>query len=235
MFARHWISLLAVTALLASAGCNRGETTAPTASIEGEAPAAESAANDVASNESTPTKKQKRAKPKENLFPEVLIKTSLGEIRVRLNAEKAPVTVDNFLANYVRRGFYSGTVVHYVADTMAIAGGFTSDLQPKEVRAPILNEATNGLLNKRGTLAMVRDAEYSQSATSQFFINLADNPDLDHKSTESGADYGYCVFGEVIAGMEIVDAIAKVAVHDKGDFVSTPVEPIVIESIEQVK
>lgn len=225
--------LVAGAILLVLAGCNRSDTAAPAASIEA-APATNS---DKGAASTTPaTTKTERPKPKENLFPEAVIKTNKGSIRVRLNLEKAPVTVDNFLANYARRGFYAGTVVHYVAsDKMLIAGGFTEDLQMKEPRAPILNEATNGLKNKRGAIAMVRDAEYAQSATSQFFINLVDNPDLDHKSTESGADYGYCVFGEVIEGMDVVDAIGKAAVHDQGDFVSTPVEPIIIESVEQVK
>jgi cyclophilin family peptidyl-prolyl cis-trans isomerase len=234
--------LLAI-ALLIHAGCGGGET--PTASISGEASAEKAAkAKEAApADEGFPEApamdspfKGAPVKPKENLYPEILITTSQGEIRVRLNAEKAPVTVDNFLMNYARRGFYEGTIVHYVAKGNIIAaGGFTAEFEAKEVRAPILNEATNQLSNKRGTLAMARDPEYAQSATSQFFINVVDNPALDHKGTESSEDYGYCVFGEVVAGMDIVDAIANAAVHDHGDFVSTPVEKIVIEKIEQVK
>jgi peptidyl-prolyl cis-trans isomerase A (cyclophilin A)/peptidyl-prolyl cis-trans isomerase B (cyclophilin B) len=166
----------------------------------------------------------------------VLIKTSIGDIRVKLNAEKSPLTVENFLDNYVRRGYYSGTIIHYVkADDIIAAGGFTTQYEAKAPRAPILNEAANGLTNKRGTLAMARDPEFSQSATSQFFINLVDNPALDHRSPKSSEDFGYCVFGEIIAGMEVVDAIAAVQVHDEGDFISTPVEQITIVSIEQVK
>lgn len=233
MFLKHALTWSAMALLLAIAGCNRGESAPPAASIETGTAQNGAPADSTATPASTKTE---RPKPKENLFPEVVIKTSKGAIRVRLNAEKAPVTVDNFLANYVHRGFYSGTIVHYIAaDKMLIAGGFTSALEAKEPRAPILNEATNGLSNKKYTLAMVRDAEYAQSATSQFFINLADNTDLDHKSTDSGADYGYCVFGEVVEGQSVVDALAKSPVHDQGDFISTPVEPIVIESIEQVK
>jgi cyclophilin family peptidyl-prolyl cis-trans isomerase len=230
---------LAITAFILG-GCGGGET--PTASIPSETPAEKAQADTAAPAQSAgeaPVMNsafKAPAKPKENLYPEVVITTSQGEIRVRLNAEKAPVTVDNFLMNYVRRGFYEGTIIHYVAkDNIVAAGGFTPEFAAKEVRAPILNEATNQLSNKRGTLAMARDPEFAQSATSQFFINVVDNPNLDHKGTESSEDFGYCVFGEVVAGMEIVDAIANVAVHDHGDFVSTPVQPIVIEKIEQVK
>jgi peptidyl-prolyl cis-trans isomerase A (cyclophilin A) len=237
MFVRQGIFLV-VLAALALAGCNRGETSPPAASIEGaDAPTRDGAAAPTeAAAAPTRTAKKARPKPKENLFPEVLIKTKLGDIRVRLNAEKAPVTVDNFLSNYVRRRFYNDTLVHYVAaDKMIIAGGYAADLQPKEAGAPILNEATNGLKNKRGTVAMIRDPDYSQSATSQFFFNLADNTELDHESTDSSEKYGYCVFGEVISGMEVIEAIAKVQVHDQGDLVSTPVEPLVIQSVEHVK
>jgi len=166
--------------------------------------------------------------------PEVVIKTSLGEIRLQLDAEKAPVTVDNFLANYVNRGFYDDTAVHYVAkDSMVLAGGYTADLEPKETRAYIRSEADNGLKNLRGTIAMVRDPEHIDSATSQFFVNLVDNPSLDHKDTESAENYGYCVFGKVIEGMDVVDRIAGVEVADKGDFPNTPVQPVVIESIQR--
>lgn len=233
MFVRHGMLLVGCTLFLAAIGC--GGEAPPAASIE-EPPAATAASKDASAVSTGRPATAQRSKPKVDLFPEVIIKTSQGEIRVRLNAEKAPVTVDNFLANYVSRDFYTGTIVHYVdANKMWIAGGYNSDFTPKEVRAPILNEASNGLKNKRGTIAMVRDPEYSQSATSQFFFNLVDNPDLDHVGTEEGDNFGYCVFGEVVAGMEVVDAIAKAAVHDHQDFVSTPVQPIVIQSVEQVK
>lgn len=234
MLVRQGMLLVVSAVILAAIGC--GGETPPAASIE-EPPAVATPAVSEASAVSTrPSATAQRPKPKVELFPEVIIKTSQGEIRVRLNAEKAPVTVDNFLANYVSRDFYAGTIVHYVdASKMWIAGGFSSDFTPKEVRAPILNEASNGLKNKRGTIAMVRDPEYSQSATCQFFFNLVDNPDLDHAGTAEGDDFGYCVFGEVVAGMDVVDAIAKAPVHDHEDFVSTPVQPIVIQSVEQVK
>lgn len=231
MFRRRSMLMLACLAAAAMAGCGKGEAP-PAASIEaGPSPQA------AGPNLQPASKETAAAATQDSRYPEVVIHTSLGDIRVRLNAEKAPVTVDNFLANYVRRGFYDGTIFHYVdvEGKMMAAGGFTADYQAREPRAPIINEATNGLKNVRGAIAMARDHAYAQSATSQFFINLADNPDLDHRDTESSEDYGYCVFGEVVAGMEVVDAIARVQVHDQGDFVSTPVQPVVIESIEQVK
>ena len=118
---------------------------------------------------------------------------------------------------------------------MIIAGGYSPEFVPRETRAPIANEATNGLPHKRGTIAMIRDPEYAQSATSQFFINLKDNDSFNHRGTETSEEFGYCVFGEVISGMDVVDAIAATPVHDHGDFVSTPVTPVVIQSVEQVK
>lgn len=168
--------------------------------------------------------------------PEVEIKTGLGSIRIRLNVEKAPVTVDNFLANYVERGFYDQTVFHYVDKGFMIAGGgYTADLQPKPARAYIRNEAANGLKNVRGTVAMARPPEHADSATSQFFINLADNPGLDFKDTTSGENYGYCVFGEVVAGMDVVDQIADTPVVDKDQFPKTPATPVVIESVRRLQ
>lgn len=238
---RRWIftTLAGCCAIAATIGCGKGDASLPAASIESNTAADASNATVVTASgdgsAATPASAP-RKQAEVNHYPEVLIKTSLGEIRVKLDAKKAPITVENFLDNYVRRKFYEGTIVHYVAaGSMAAAGGFTNNFEAKDPRAPIMNEAANGLLNKRGTIAMARDPQYAQSATSQFFFNLADNPTLDHKSTESSDDYGYCVFGEVVSGMEVVDAMGKVAVHDQGDFISTPVEPILILSIEQVK
>lgn len=170
--------------------------------------------------------------PAKNLFPEVVIKTSAGDVRVRLNAEKAPVTVENFLESYVDRGFYNNTIFHHVDPGYILAGGYTADLQPKEVRAPIRNEATNGLKNVRGTITMSRSPEYSDSATSQFFINVTPAPSLDYDETSENA--GYCVFGEVVDGMDVVDRIAKSEAKATGDFPQMPVEAIVITSIERV-
>jgi cyclophilin family peptidyl-prolyl cis-trans isomerase len=185
----------------------------------------------VASQTTAPTPARVQ---KKDADPEVLIKTTLGDILVRLNPDKAPVTVDNFLSNYAERGFYRDTVFHFVdRGFIAAGGGYTAALQPKETRAYVRNEASNGLKNKRGTIAMVRAPEHPDSATSQFFLNLADNPSLDYKGGENADDFGYCVFGEVIQGMEVLDRLAQVPVEDRGDFPKTPVEAVVIQSMER--
>lgn len=191
----------------------------------------------------TPTSaKPKPPRPKP-VDPVIVLHTSAGDIQVQLFREKAPQTVDNFLQNYALRQFYDGTIFHHVeAGSMIIGGGFTSDLAPKETRSPVFNEAQNGLKNTRGMLAMIREPGNTHSATSQFFINLADNAALDFHSdraAEDGSvpdeDWGYCVFGQVVAGMDIVDRIAQAEVAADGDFAKLPVQPIVIQSIEQVR
>lgn len=140
--------------------------------------------------------------------PRVLMETSAGNITLELDPEKAPKTVENFLA-YVDAGQYNGTVFHRVIDGFMIqGGGFTEDMKQKPTRAPIPNEADNGLTNQRGTLAMARTAD-PNSATAQFFINLVDNAALNHKSKDARG-WGYAVFGRVVEGMDTVDKIAKV-------------------------
>lgn len=137
--------------------------------------------------------------------PHVVLKTDLGEIEVELAADKAPMSVQNFL-EYVDSGFYNNTLFHRVIPGFMIqAGGYSSDLELKKTRGPIPNEANNGLRNLRGTLAMAR-TQVKDSATSQFFINHSDNEALDHGSR----DFGYAVFGKVVRGMEVVDRIAQV-------------------------
>jgi peptidyl-prolyl cis-trans isomerase A (cyclophilin A) len=179
----------------------------------------------------TPAQPPQRARA-----PEVLLKTSEGDIRLRLDAEKSPLTVDNFLTNYVGRGFYEGTVFHYVEKGFMLAGGgYTTDLQPKETRAFIKNEADNGLKNRRGTIAMVRQPDHADSATSQFFINLTDNSSLNHGEAAGTDKDGYCVFGEVVEGMDVVDRIAEVPVADRGSFPKTPVSPVVVKSAEWIR
>jgi cyclophilin family peptidyl-prolyl cis-trans isomerase len=139
--------------------------------------------------------------------PKVLIKTNQGDITVELDAAKAPKSVENFVA-YVKAGQYDGTIFHRVIDNFMIqGGGYTTELVPKGgERGPIQNEATNGLSNLRGTLAMARTMD-PHSATSQFFINVVDNKALDHVSTADGRTWGYAVFGKVISGMDVVDKI----------------------------
>lgn len=179
---------------------------------------------------------QSPARAQDEFFPEVDIVTSLGTIRVRLNAERAPRTVDNFLYNYVDAGFYDQTVFHYVEQGYLIAGGgYSVDLQEKPAGTPIPCEANNGLSNRRGTVAMVRQPDFAHSATSQFFINVVDNPALDYCPRPDNAVNGYCVFGEVVAGLDVVDRIAAVPVHQQGDFPNTPTTPVVIMSITRVR
>lgn len=158
----------------------------------------------------------------------VLMKTTKGDITLELYPEKAPATVENFLS-YVDDKFYDGTIFHRViADFMIQGGGYTEDFTKKPSRSPIKNEAANGLKNKRGTIAMARTNE-PHSATNQFFINHVDNSSLDHTAkTEEG--YGYCVFGKVIQGMDVVDAIAAVPT-DQDD---APKETLKIISVRRL-
>ncbi len=158
----------------------------------------------------------------------VLISTNHGDITVELYSEESPVTVENFL-QYVDDGFFDGTVFHRVIPGFMIqGGGMTSDMKEKQNRDPIKNEADNGLKNKRGTLAMARTQDIN-SATSQFFINLQDNDFLDH----GARDFGYAVFGNVVDGMDVVDAIAAVATGSKGFHQDVPLEPVVIQSAKR--
>ena len=160
-----------------------------------------------------------------------LIKTNMGDIKIKLNAEKAPISVANF-EKYVNNKFYDGTIFHRVMDGFMIqGGGFDTAGNQKETLEPIKNEAKNGLSNKRGTLAMARTLVVD-SATSQFFINLIDNNFLDYKDD---SNYGYAVFGEVVDGMDVVDKIAKVETGDHGINQNWPVENVIINSIEMVE
>jgi cyclophilin family peptidyl-prolyl cis-trans isomerase len=167
--------------------------------------------------------------------PEIQIDTSAGSITVRLDGNSAPGTVRNFL-NYANEGFYENTLVHYVAPgKMIVAGGYSTDHKPKAARIPIHNEAHNGVKNLRGTIAMARDASLIDSATTQFFINLADAPQRDHTG-DTPASYGYCVFGEVIAGLDVADKISQSPTTDQGgDLAQTPNPPVIVKSIRVVR
>lgn len=165
--------------------------------------------------------------------PVVVLRTSAGEIHVKLNAQKAPSTVQNFL-NYVDNGQYDQTIFHQVESGYVILGGsYTPEMTEREGRYPIVNEANNGMKNVRGTIAMARNLEVIDSSTCQFFINLADNPQLDHNG-ESPKDYGFCVFGEVVAGLDVIDRIAQTQVRDTENFQKLPVKPIVIETARRL-
>jgi len=162
--------------------------------------------------------------------PRVLLKTSMGDIALELDEKNAPVTVDNFL-QYALEGFYDGTIFHRVmTDFMIQGGGFTPDMQEKPTRAPIKNEATNGLRNLRGSVAMARTEELD-SATAQFFINTVNNPFLDHRR-RTKEEFGYAVFGWVTDGMEVVDRIAAVPTGSLGPHDDVPKSPVVVRSVE---
>ncbi len=159
-----------------------------------------------------------------NEAPRVVLNTNLGEIELELNAAQAPITVANFL-KYVEEKRYDGTVFHRVIDGFMIqGGGFDKHMQKKSTFAPIKNEAQNGLLNERGTIAMARTANVD-SATSQWFINLAHNEFLDH----GVRDFGYAVFGKVTRGMEVVDKIAKLRTYRYGQHENMPVDRVIVE------
>lgn len=160
--------------------------------------------------------------------PIVLFETTRGLIKIELFLEKAPLTVDNFLA-YVKEGFYDGLIFHRVIKNFVIqAGGFLPEMKPRRpTRPPIKNEAKPDLSNERGTVAMARTMEVD-SATSQFFINVADNKSLDHVDrTQRG--FGYAVFGKVIDGMDVVDEIRGVPTRQFGMFKDVPAEPVIIK------
>jgi peptidyl-prolyl cis-trans isomerase B (cyclophilin B) len=169
----------------------------------------------------------------EMAVPRVRLETNYGVIVLKLDQQAAPKTVENFLG-YVRDGFYDGTIFHRVIEEFMIqGGGFTADMQRKSTNDPIQNEADNGLKNLSGTIAMARTMD-PRSATSQFFINTVDNPYLDHKAKTSES-WGYCVFGKVIEGMDVVKEIEAVKTTSKGSYKDVPVEAVIIEKAEIVE
>ncbi len=165
----------------------------------------------------------------------VVMHTSQGDITLELYPDKAPKSVDNFL-QYVNSGFYAGTVFHRVIPGFMIqGGGLTKELQQKRTRAPITNEANNGLLNSKYTVSMARTGD-PHSATAQFFINLVDNKRLDYTGNTNGLTWGYCVFGKVIKGMDVVDKIGAVPTAASGPLQSdVPTTPITIDKVEVVQ
>jgi peptidyl-prolyl cis-trans isomerase B (cyclophilin B) len=160
--------------------------------------------------------------------PVVVMSTNKGDIRIELDAEKAPVTTQNFI-DYVNGGHYDGLIFHRVIPGFMIqGGGMDAQMGEKKTKAPIKNEAANGLKNKTGSIAMAR-TNVVDSATSQFFINVKDNDFLNHRST-APAEFGYAVFGQVIEGMDVVQAIEKVKTGNRGHHDDVPVESVVIHS-----
>jgi cyclophilin family peptidyl-prolyl cis-trans isomerase len=165
--------------------------------------------------------------------PRVELDTTKGKIILDLYADKAPETVENFLA-YVDAGFYNGTIFHRVIPNFMIqGGGFAADMRQKKSRAPIDNEADNGLRNERGTIAMARTSN-PHSATAQFFINTKNNDFLNHKG-KSPQGWGYAVFGRVAEGTDVVDAISGVKTGTRGRFRDVPIDPVVIRKVVRLK
>jgi peptidyl-prolyl cis-trans isomerase A (cyclophilin A) len=164
------------------------------------------------------------------MSPTVLFKTSLGEFTIELEPKDAPISVENFL-RYVDDGFFDGTIFHRIVPGFVIqGGGLTPEFDNKETRAPIKNEAANGLRNLRGTLSMAR-TNAVDSATSQFFVNLKDNAFLDHKP----GNFGYAVFGHVTKGMDVIDQIAKVRTGKRKGYDDAPLENVTIESARRTQ
>jgi peptidyl-prolyl cis-trans isomerase B (cyclophilin B) len=165
--------------------------------------------------------------------PKVKLETNYGDIVLQLNPQAAPKTVDNFI-QYVQDGFYDGTLFHRVIpDFMIQGGGFTTQMRKKETRAPIRNEADNGLKNVRGSVAMARTND-PHSATAQFFINVKDNDFLNHSAPNSRG-WGYAVFGEVVEGMATVDEIRAVATGNRDRFRDVPIKPVIIDKATLVE
>ena len=194
------------------------------------APAAKPAAKPAA-----PAKAEASA-PAPAASPKVLLHTSMGDITLELYPDKAPITVENFL-QYVKEGFYDGTIFHRVINNFMIqGGGWTKDLQRKRTHAAIRNEAINVMSNLRGTVAMARTGD-PNSAAAEFFINVVDNKRLDYIADANGpVSWGYTVFGKVIAGMDVVDKIKAAETGPQGPFVSdVPKTPIVIEKVSVVQ
>jgi cyclophilin family peptidyl-prolyl cis-trans isomerase len=208
------VCLLALAAPAAQTTPKKAQSTAPKA--QSAAPKAQSAAPKPAAAN-----------------PRVLLDTTKGKIVVELFADKAPKTVKNFL-DYVKTGQYNGTIFHRVIPGfMAQGGGFTPDMKEKPTRAPVQNEADNRVSNDRGTLAMARTAD-PNSASAQFFINVSNNAPLNFQS-KTPQGWGYAVFGKVLEGMEVVDAIVAVPTTTKGPYDDVPSEPILIRKVTVMK
>ncbi len=172
----------------------------------------------------------------QSVDPVVVLHTTQGDVTLKLFAEKAPRTVENFLRGYADRGFYDQTIFHHAErGRMLIAGGYTTELARKPTRAPIYNESRNGLSNRRGTVAMIRETDAPHSATSEFFVNLTDNPNFDYRTSDDDDLPGYCVFGEVIAGMDVIDRIAQLPTSARGEFPKVPSPSVSIVTVQRVQ
>ncbi|HLA85960.1 MAG TPA: peptidylprolyl isomerase [Thermoguttaceae bacterium] len=222
LFSRRLVLAL-VLAVAPWTGCRQGT----------DSPKPDEPAADGMPNASVNQRRSRRTE--EQKYPRVKIETLLGDMVLKLDGEKAPLTVNNFL-QYADEGFYDGTIFHDVSDGYAIiGGGYAEDLTRKPTHLSVRNEAHNGLKNLRGTIAMAREPGTIDSATSLFFLNLADNPHMDHRN-ETTDGYGYCVFGRVVEGMDVADRIGKAQARqatakDDASLDRLPVEAVVIKSI----
>jgi len=215
---RRFLAGLMLAGVACAAGCGKSDAPSATAGVDG----AETAPSQIGS-----------ALQKDQ-SPTVLLNTKYGTIKLRLNAEKAPVTVDNFLAQ-VASGFYDETIFHQVEPGyVLLGGGYHADLREKPSRYSIVNEANNGLANRRGTIAMARPLDGIESSTGQFFINLGDNDELNHRGV-TAEHYGFCVFGEVIEGMDVIERIAQVKTRQEGELTHLPVETVMIDTATRLR
>lgn len=226
------LPLLLLLLALMLTGCGRhGKGAAASVASDEEAPVATTSASDA--SPASPTAMDIGVPVAAQAGPRVALHTSMGDIVIELYPDKAPKTVANFLA-YAKDGFYNGTSFHRVIDDLLIqGGGYTADLQEKKATYPAIpDEANNGLSNQRGTVAAAR-ALAPGSATSQFFINLVDNPRFDYVSNADATTAGYAVFGKVISGMDVVDKIRAVKTHAQGKFsADVPITPVTIDKVE---
>ena len=240
---RHRIWIVIAVLLAVAAGC--GSDTAPeseapppepvtkSAPVEEPPPAEEPAVETPPATTAKVEPPPKKAEPKAPGAPVVVMTTSKGVIRIELDPAKAPLSTENFLS-YVDAKYYDGTIFHRVIPNFMIqGGGFTAAMEKKETRAPIQNEAKNGLRNLRGTISMAR-TQNPHSATAQFYINHVDNAMLDQAGQPPGG-WGYAVFGKVAEGMDVVDAIANVKTGLAAGMEDVPTEPIVIESVRRAR
>jgi len=214
-----------LSALLCLVGCKSKRSAAPDGQSAGSTaqPAEKTASETITANQENPV-----ADP---VKPVVIIETSKGIMKVQLWPDKAPKTVENFL-QYVDKGFYDGTIFHRVINGFMIqGGGFTPDMQQKTTAAEISNEASAGVRNDRGTLAMARTSD-PHSATSQFFINHVNNDFLNH-TAKTPQGWGYCVFGKVTDGLNTLDAITKAPTKTVGHYENVPAEAVIIISIRR--
>ena len=235
----HWIrSAIATAAILVAAagsiaGCSRSEGSVKAVATDAPAALSQNAATTTLTPTSVARVAQSLPKP---VDPMVVLHTTAGDITLHLFPERSPRTVENFLRVYAERGFYDQTIFHHAEPgQMLIAGGYTADLQRKPPRTAIYNESRNGLSNRRGTVAMIRDPDAPHSATSEFFVNLADNADFDFRTSDEDEVPGYCVFGEVIRGMDVIDRIAQLPTVSQGDFEKIPSPAVLIKSVERVQ